>query len=46
MKEKERYYSPETFVIEVKYEGVICASGDPLPDSIVAPGFLDGGELL
>ena len=26
MKEKERYYSPETFVIEVKYEGVICAS--------------------
>lgn len=35
MKEKERYLSPEIFVVAVKYESVICASiqdYDPEPD--------------
>ena len=27
-KEKELYDAPSTEVLEVKYEGVICASGD------------------
>jgi hypothetical protein len=36
MKEKELYISPETEVVEIKAEGVICTS---------APGFRDGGDL-
>ena len=28
MKEKERYSAPETEVLELHYEGVLCASTD------------------
>lgn len=28
MKEKERYYSPEIEVMELKPEGVVCTSGE------------------
>lgn len=27
-KEKDLYEAPETTILEVKYEGVICASGE------------------
>ena len=29
MKEKERYFSPETEVMELRLEGVIALSGEP-----------------
>ncbi len=29
MKEKELYYSPETEVMELHSEGVVCASANP-----------------
>lgn len=29
MEEKELYYSPETVVMELHSEGVVCASGTP-----------------
>lgn len=41
MKEKELYYSPETAVIDLKTEGVICASGD-----LTAPDFENGGQIF
>ena len=41
MKEKELYYSPETVVIDLKMEGVICASGD-----LTAPDFENGGQIF
>lgn len=41
MKEKELYYSPETVVIDLKTEGVICASGD-----LTAPDFENGGQIF
>ena len=33
MKKKELYEPPTTDVLEVKNEGIICASGDPKPYS-------------
>ena len=46
MKDKERYFAPETYISEMKYEGIICISGGPLSNPIDAPGFSDGGELI
>ena len=37
---KESYISPETTVIDLKTEGVICASGE-----FTVPEFPDGGTL-
>lgn len=39
MKEKERYFSPETEVKEIRLEGMIAQSG------LEATGFVDGGDL-
>ena len=39
MRQKERYFSPETEVIELKLEGMIAQSG------LEATGFEDGGDL-
>lgn len=47
MKKKERYFSPEIEVISLGPEGRLCdlviTSGF---ESVVAPGFEDGGELV
>lgn len=39
MKQKQLYSSPETEVMELKPEGIICLSG------LAAPAFEDGGDL-
>jgi len=47
MKEKERYFAPETEVLSMGPKEKLCdiliTSG---LDSLVAPGFEDGGELV
>ena len=42
MKEKERYFSPETEVMELRLEGVIATSELPgdIPDTITPGGWL------
>lgn len=49
LKHKELYQSPVTIVVELKQEGVICASGlrDSYGDSNdgIDPGLLDGDGI-
>ena len=40
-KRKNRYETPSTMVVEVKYEGIVCSS--PGPDGVM--WFLDGSSF-